>query len=176
MNNKLFQLTVFALINGISMSAYSVQDIYEYEDKSGTIEFTDRVKTNIKLERHSQIEKRTPQQEAESQAVLNDIIKKDQEFDQYKTEQRRLEYEYRQRQREMNTQRSTQYGEYDDYYDNRYGYSNDYYGRYYRYRPWRPIVHPRPVHPIERPRPRHKPRSISSQVKPNPSFPFSPNR
>lgn len=172
MNNKLLQLTVFTLMTGISISAYSVQDVYEYEDKSGTIEFTDRVKTNIKPERHIQIEKRTPQQEAKSQAILNDIIKKDQEFDRYMAEQRRLESEYRQRQREINTQRSIQYDEYEDYDNNRYGY----YGRSYRYRPWRPIVHPRPVHPIEKPKPVHKPKPISSQVKPNPSFPFSPNR
>jgi len=171
MKNLLFNLIILFLVY-CPITAFAVQDVYEYENKQGVTEFTDRIKPDQNPASHIQIEKRTAEQEAQGQAKLDAIVKKDQEFDKQIAEQKQIEIENRQRRQELNNQRAEQQAadNKDDYDDNRYGY----YDRYYRPIPGRPIHRPKPVHPIEKPKPDPKPPSIIPM--PNPSHPFNPLR
>ncbi|MCK5662003.1 MAG: DUF4124 domain-containing protein, partial [Thiotrichaceae bacterium] len=66
--NKWLKLTVFPLAVLCSMPTFSVQDVYEYKNKDGVTEFSDQIEADKKLEKHIQIQKRTPEQEAQSKA------------------------------------------------------------------------------------------------------------
>jgi hypothetical protein len=147
------------------MHAFSVQDVYQYENKEGLKEFTDRVKPDQAPKKHIQIENTSAKQEAEGKARLDEIIKSNAEYDKKIAEQKRQENERLRYQREINSQNSMAPTSESDKDDNRYGY----YGRYYRPRPERPIHRPKPVPPIERPKP------VRPQL-PNPSHPFTPIR
>ena len=93
MNKNKLLLTLITLSFAVlsTMPSFSVQDVYEYKNKDGVTEFTDQIEADKKLEKHIQIQKRTPEQEAQSKAKLDEVIKKDNELDKKIAKERKLE-------------------------------------------------------------------------------------
>ena len=169
LKNTLFNTIFLSLLCCYSMLVLAAQDIYQYEDKEGVTEFTDRLKPDKTPKQHIQIENTPARQIVEGQDRLDKLIQYNEEYDNNIAEQQRLENERREKQQELNAQRSNdQINETDN---NRYDYNGGYYGS----RPGRPGYRPKPVNPIERPKP-VKPKPISEIIKPNPSHPFTPVR
>ena len=155
--NKWLKLTVFPLAVLCSMPTFSVQDVYEYQNKEGVTEFTDQVKDNKQLEKHIQIPKRTAEQEAQSQEKLNTIMEKDKDLNKKLANERKLENE--RLRRDAQARADKKQAESESEYDNssrRRNSNGDWY--YPPVRPVHPIERPRPTHPVNRPaRPVHRP-------------------
>lgn len=148
-NKFLLNLTVFSFAVFSTMPAFSVQDVYEYKDKEGVTEFTDQQETGKKLEKHIQIEKRTPEQEAQSKEKLDEIMKKDKQLDKKIAKDRKLENERLRRQEQARQEQSKQQPSNSDYNDRNY---DD--GWYYRRGLRPPLREPKPGHlPVNRPKP-----------------------
>lgn len=150
MNKHALQLTaLFTLL--VVAQAEAVQDVYEYKNKKGVTEFTDQAKDGKVPEKQFQIQKRTPEEEAQSKEKLEHIMEKDKELDKRLAEQRRLENErIREYQEQQALKRQQELPVQDD----------DHYSR--RNKNWRPGVPIRPVepgkpgHPIAKPKPKSK--------------------
>jgi len=159
--NKYLKLTIvsFAVFN--SMSAFSVQDVYEYQNKEGVTEFTDQVQENKKLEKHIQIPKRTSEQEAQSKEKLDGIMAKDKELDKKLANDQKLENERLRLDAQARTKKKQSESESDNNDDNRRNRNAGWY--YPPVRPVHPIERPRPTHPVNKPaKPVHRP---SGQLK-----------
>ena len=74
------------------------QDVYQYKTDEGVTEFTDQVKPEKDLIRHSQIRKMTAEEELLRQEKLDEIIEKDKQADRQRALQNQLEQERRIRQ------------------------------------------------------------------------------
>jgi hypothetical protein len=61
--------------------AEEMQDIYEYKDKKGVVEFTDEIKPDETLEKHVQIKRSTAEENAVREEKLELIMAKDKELD-----------------------------------------------------------------------------------------------
>ena len=96
MNYQREKISVFLLTLSFSAQVAAVQDVYEYKNSEGVVEFTDAVKTDQKLEKHIQIEKMTPEEEALGKQKLDQIMKKDQALDERLAKERQLENKRRQ--------------------------------------------------------------------------------
>ncbi|MCW8932883.1 MAG: hypothetical protein OQL19_21915 [Gammaproteobacteria bacterium] len=145
MNIQIIKLSLFLLVASFSIQLHAVQDVYEYKNDEGVIEFTDTVKEDKAPEQHIQIEKMTPEQEEQSKQKLDDIIEKDQALDERRAKERQMENELRRqtkRAQESETQEDEDNSNNDDYLYRR--------GRY----PGVPVV---PGNPIVRPKPRPLP-------------------
>ncbi|MCU7836466.1 MAG: hypothetical protein KZQ83_14605 [gamma proteobacterium symbiont of Taylorina sp.] len=110
-NNQLLKLIVLSLASLSSMPVFSVQDVYEYQNKEGVTEFTDKMKANKKPEKHIQIQKMTPEQEIQSKEKLDEIMAKDEKLDkrlakEKELEEERLEKQKKSRQEELKQQPS----------------------------------------------------------------------
>jgi len=154
--NKYLKLTIvsFAVFN--SMSAFSVQDVYEYQNKEGVTEFTDQVKDNKKLEKHIQIPKRTSEQEAQSKEKLDGIMAKDKELDKKLANDQKLENERLRLDAQARAEKKQSESESDNNDDNRRNRNAGWY--YPPVRPVHPIERPRPTHPVNKPaKPVHRP-------------------
>ena len=154
--NKYLKLTVMALAVFNSMSAFSVQDVYEYQNKEGVTEFTDQVQENEKLEKHIQIPKRTSEQEDQSKEKLNNIMAKDKELDKKLANDRKLENERLRLDAQARADKKQSELESDN--DDRR--RRDSFGHWYYppVKPVHPIVRPRPKHPVNKPaKPVHLP-------------------
>lgn len=117
-----------------SMAAFSVQDVYEYQNKEGVTEFTDQPKADTAPEKHIQIEKRTPEQEAQSKEKLNEIMDKDKELDKKLARDRQLENERLRRETKARQDNSQQQPDETDSSSRRYRRGA--------------LYPPKPVHPI----------------------------
>lgn len=147
-NKQFFKLTVLSLTILTSMPTFAVQDVYEYQNKEGVTEFTDQVNDNKKLEKHIQIPKTTPEQEAQGKEKLDGIMAKDKELDKRLAKERKLENDRLKREAQARADKKQSEPESDNYSRRRNSNGDWYY----------PPV--RPVHPIERPKPGkpvHKP-------------------
>ncbi|MCU7939325.1 MAG: hypothetical protein KZQ64_15075 [gamma proteobacterium symbiont of Bathyaustriella thionipta] len=136
--HDLLKLTVFPVAVLCSMPVFPVQDVYQYQNKEGVTEFTDHVKGNKTPQRQFQIQKRTAEQEAQSQQKLNEIIEKDRQLDKKIARDRALENERLRRQQKAKEDDSKEPSS-----------DSDSGGR------WRNGIYypPRPVHPIHPGRP-----------------------
>lgn len=149
-NKFLLNLTAFLFAVFSTMPSFSVQDVYEYKDTEGVTEFTDQQETGKKLEKHIQIEKRTPEQEVQSKEQLDDIMKKDKQLDKKLARERKLENEQLRRQQEQAKQEQKR--QYAEDADHNIRFYND--GWYYRRGLKPPIRDPKPGNlPVNRPRP-----------------------
>ena len=170
MNNKkwYFIFTVLTFFILSSSSVLSVQDIYEYENKDGVTEFTDKVNKNKNLQKHIQIKPTTEAQKARGEAQLNKIMENDKQLDKELAEEKLLEEEKSQQRKDAMIEKSSQQGSDDkDRDDGGYYYPtprhliNRHNPNYPVNKPNRPIVKPsqpinqpnrpiRPVRPISR--------------------------
>lgn len=96
MNYQHVKISAFLLTLSFSVQVVAVQDVYEYKNSEGVVEFTDAVKTDKKLEKHIQIKKMTPEEEALGKQKLDQIMKKDQALDERLAKERQLENKRRQ--------------------------------------------------------------------------------
>ncbi len=114
------------------------------------VEFTDKVKNDIKPVKHFQFEKETPQERAQREHKLEQIRKKNSEIDKRIKLQEQLDNERKKlklKEQEIEKLKQQSKGKSSD--------ENN--ARYYRGGRWyRPITKPRPkpVQPIEKPQPR----------------------
>ena len=127
-NKLLLNFTALSFAVLSTMPCFSVQDVYEYKNKDGVTEFTDQIEADKKLEKHIQIQKRTPEQEAQSKAKLDEIIKKDNELDKKIAKERQLENDRLRRSQEQARQEKIRQQTEDS--DSGVHYDAD--GRYYR--------------------------------------------
>jgi len=143
---KIFlKLSVLSFSLLFALQVEAVQDIYEYKNKQGVTEFTDEVKRDKAPEKHIQIEKRTPEEEALSQQKLDKIIEKDAQLDKRLAHERAIENEHRRKLAEQQALKNKLKAE-SKKNDNGY-YDNGYYDR-----PVRPPIKPeRPNKPINLP-------------------------
>ncbi|MCP3848818.1 MAG: hypothetical protein GY694_01080 [Gammaproteobacteria bacterium] len=144
MNKFLKNYWFLSLAITASTQVYAVQDVYEYKNSEGVTEFTDALKDDKTPEKHIQIDKMTPEQEAKSQKKLDRIMEKDKLLDERLAKERKLENEQR-----LAEQRKIQEANEKKQQENE---SNDGSNRYYD-RGYYPGVPGRPVRPIVKPRP-----------------------
>ncbi|MDX2504491.1 MAG: hypothetical protein QNL62_08450 [Gammaproteobacteria bacterium] len=87
-------LAVFSQAFAIEdLPAQEVQNIYEYQNSQGVTEFTDTIKTDKAVVNQLQIKKKTPEEEAQSKAKLEQLMEKDKELDKRLSLERQLEDE-----------------------------------------------------------------------------------
>jgi len=83
----------FIFLTLAAQTSWAVQDVYEYQNAQGVTEFTDQVKADKEPVKQMQIKKMTAEEEAQSEAKLEQIIEKDKALDERVKLQRQLENE-----------------------------------------------------------------------------------
>lgn len=131
------------------MQVEAAQDVYQYQNTEGVTEFTDAVKANQEPEKHFQIKKITPEEEAQSKQKLEQIREKDKALDKRLAGERQLENERRLRYQEQQAAQRKERNSEDDnksYVRGHYDDDKSYVRGYYR-RPGLPVNPGKPIRP-----------------------------
>ncbi|MFK5984031.1 MAG: hypothetical protein QM479_01215 [Pseudomonadota bacterium] len=133
--------------------SYAVQDVYQYQDKQGLVEFTDKVKNNQKPVKQFQFNKETVAEKAQREEKLELLRQQNKEIDKRVKLQQQLD-----NQRLINLQKQQEIEKLKQQSLDRQNTEQYNQGRYYRGGRWYypPIIKPphypvKPVHPIEKP-------------------------
>ncbi len=149
MKNNCLRLNLLFFIMTVSMQASAVQDVYEYTNKQGVVEFTDEIKADKKPDKHLQIKKMTPEEEALGEQKLEKIMEKDKELDKRLARERQLENERKRQYQEQQALKKKQQPEQEDDGISRRNNRNLYPRPV---QPGRPGIRPpKPSHPIQPP-------------------------
>ena len=148
MLNSFLKNTLAVFLTLAFIQAQAVQDVYEYKNKEGVTEFTDEVKVNKVPEKHTQIKKMTPEEEAKGQQKLDQIMEKDKALDERLAKERQLENKRRAEAQKQAQEAKKNEGQDDD--NGRRRYRDNVYGPY-PIRPGIPNNPNRPGKPVQLP-------------------------